>query len=274
MSCSMHRRRRASRGGAARCGRPRPRCSRRGGATRRGFRRPAAGDGFTDLTRERDDRAVLGRVELGVLDGLFVALHRQLVALDGRPRGGEVRFARGRADGRGRRGRAGFGFFGFLGPAFAAARRMSACGRRARGRAAVVFLRGDLPVGVGVVAGRCGAWLVWRPAWARWCSGCSRRRASSADRRARSAPAWCRRRRRRWRSPGRSRRAPSQPRRRWRSRRLACSESPAPPELVPPAEVSPSVSSSLASAASADCNAAFDCSSVTSALSGLSVASS
>jgi len=50
--------------------------------------------------------AVLRRVELAVSDGPLVALDRQLVALDGRFRRGEVGFARGRADARARRGRA------------------------------------------------------------------------------------------------------------------------------------------------------------------------
>ena len=80
-------------------------------------------------------------------------------------------------------------------------------------------------------------WLVWCPACcrsarARCCPGCSTRRSSSADRPARFAPAWCRKRRRRWRFQGRSRRAPTQPRQRWRSRHPCpshrCRSSPCP----------------------------------------------
>ncbi len=54
---------------------------------------------------------------------------------------------------------------------------------------------------------------------------------------------------------------------------VAALAAPEPLELCP-IEVSPSVSSSLARLASTDCSAAFDCSSVTSALCGSSVARS
>ena len=74
----------------------------------RGLGRAACRDDFADLAGERDDRAVLRCVELGVGDCLFVASHGQLVAFHGGSRGGEVRFARGGADGGSRtlRGRA------------------------------------------------------------------------------------------------------------------------------------------------------------------------
>ena len=129
---------------------------------------PLPGYDFSDLPGERDDRAGLGRVELGVLDGLFVALHRQPVALDGRSRGGDVRFARGGAD-RGFRGGAPSSF-----PSFAFAAR-SLCGRvlagvlvvgrRCARRSRVLVAR------VALVAGSCRRVLCSRascsPAWSR-----------------------------------------------------------------------------------------------------------
>ena len=84
---------RGARAGGARCrgGGPESRC---GGGADRSRRSPprcaggglggaAGGDGFANLASERDDRAGLGRKELGVGERLFGALHGQSVALYG-----------------------------------------------------------------------------------------------------------------------------------------------------------------------------------------------
>ena len=208
-------------------------------AAARSLGRSAGGHDFPDLAGQRDDRAVLGRVQLGVLDGLFVALHGQLVAPDGRFRGGEVRFARGGADDR---------FFFFFGPflfAFlfpfpflsrSASLSTFSCGLPSGGFA---FVRGGARRGRAFARG--GA-----------LSGGAR------SGRSRSGPAWggCAGGRGVWRDGGAA----------------VAAASPAPePE---PVEVSPPVSSSLARLASAACRVALACSSVTSALCGSSVASS